>query len=70
MRLAVLMRVRMLGTVSPPTVIGAARPELDPTVTTMEVRAGDRGEVAGYDDVLAGWGASAPHDGDVLQVGA
>lgn len=40
---------RPLTLLGPPAVIAAARPELDPTVTTVEVRAGDRVEVAGYD---------------------
>jgi phosphoribosyl 1,2-cyclic phosphodiesterase len=40
---------RPLTLVGPPAVVAAARAELDPTVTTLEVRAGDRVEVAGYD---------------------
>lgn len=35
--------------IGPPAVVAAAREELDPTVSVVEVRAGDRLDVAGYD---------------------
>jgi adenosylcobinamide kinase/adenosylcobinamide-phosphate guanylyltransferase len=40
---------RPLVLVGPPAVVAAARAELDPTVSTVEVRAGDRVQVAGYE---------------------
>lgn len=40
--------IRPLTLVAPPAVVAAARPEVDPTVSLVEVRAGDRVEVAGY----------------------
>lgn len=40
---------RPLTLVGPPAVVAAARPELDPTVSTVEVRGGDRVDLAGYE---------------------
>ncbi len=40
---------RPLVLVGPPAVVAAARTEVDPTVSLVEVRGGDRLEVAGYD---------------------
>lgn len=43
---------RPLTLVAPPAVVADARPRLDETVTAVEVRAGDRLTVAGYDVVV------------------
>ncbi|MBW3616081.1 MAG: MBL fold metallo-hydrolase, partial [Actinobacteria bacterium] len=42
---------RPLTLIAPPAVLDAARPHLDPTVEAIEVSAGDRLHVAGYDVV-------------------
>ena len=57
---------RPLTLVAPPAVLEAAAPHLDDTVSTVEVRAGDRLTVAGYDVVVLPAAHAGPDAGPAV----